>query len=190
MLSLLESWKGRVEINGVEYKNIQEVPESVKNSLTGQVHIKLLVNTENATESHRDAQNGKEYRITVKPYMTKKSTPEFDFMARWNNDVPMPLVTMTGTKEKETKGMVYMKLHGDVIDNAVYCMRCGRLLTNPVSRYFGIGPECGEFIHASVTEEDMEDIKKAVEKMRTKLRAVQWEGWVIRSSILEEKEVR
>ena len=190
MLSLLESWKGKVEINGEKYDSIQEVPESVKNSLTGQVHIKLLVNTENATESHRDAQNGKEYRITVKPYMIKKSTPEFDFMERWNNDVPMPLVTMTGTKEKETKGMVYMKLHGDIIDNATHCMRCGRLLTNPVSRYFGIGPECGEFIHASVTEEDMEDIKKAVEKMRGQLRKVTWEGFVIKSAIIEEKEVR
>ena len=102
MLSLLENWKGKVEINGITYDSISDVSESVKNSLSGQIHIKLLAQAENSTQSHTEPTQGNdtEYRITVKSYMTKKATPTFDFMARWNNDNPMPLMTMTGTKEK------------------------------------------------------------------------------------------
>ena len=42
-------------------------------------------------------------RITVKSYMTQKSTPTFDFMSKWNNDTPMPLRVMYGTKLEETR---------------------------------------------------------------------------------------
>ena len=85
-------------------------------------------------------------RITVKSYMTQKSTPTFDFMSKWNNDIPMPLRVMYGTKIEETRGMVKMQLHGDILANegpVDVCMKCGKLITNKVSRYFGMGPVCG-----------------------------------------------
>lgn len=51
------------------------------------------------------------HQIKVKDYMTKPTMPgsSFDFMEKWNNNVPMPTVYMTGTKKKETNGMVFME---------------------------------------------------------------------------------
>lgn len=56
-------------------------------------------------------QVGNCYKITVKKYMTEPATVSFDFQDKWNNGMPMPLVTMTGEVLKETRGMVYMRLH-------------------------------------------------------------------------------
>lgn len=127
-------------------------------------------------------------RITVKQYMTKKATPEFDFMARWNNDNPMPLRTMVGTVEKETRGMVYMKLHGDMYaEKMCTCMKCGRTLTNPVSQYFGIGPECGGHNYVNPFNSE-EELKEAVASYRKQLQEVTWEGWIIKSAITDGAE--
>lgn len=126
-------------------------------------------------------------RITVRQYMTKPATPEFDFMARWNNNNPMPLRTMVGTVEKETRGMVYMKLHGDIYAKQICtCMKCGRELTNPVSQYFGIGPECGghNYVNPFNTEEEL---RNAVSEYRAKLQNITWEGWIIKSAILDDE---
>lgn len=192
MLSLMKNWKGPVEINGVEYKNIQDAIFDFK-TVSSDVHIVLRSQSQNAlnrkinaVESISDKQS---YRITVKAYMTKKATPEFDFMAKWNNNNPMPLRTMTGTIEKETRGMVYMKLHGDIwAERITTCMCCGKRLTNPVSQYFGIGPECGG--HNYVNPFDSEDeLKEAVAAMKTKLVNTTWEGWIIKSAITEQEEV-
>ena len=82
--------------------------------------------------------------------MTKAATAQCDFMQKWNNNKPMPYRIMKGEKVKETKGMVYMKLHADILAEKNYtCIACGRPLTNPVSQYFGIGPECGghNYVH-------------------------------------------
>jgi len=55
----------------------------------------------------------KEYRIQVKSYMTKRSTPDFKFMEEWNHNSPMPDKIMTGKATRETKGMYYMTLTDD-----------------------------------------------------------------------------
>ena len=125
-------------------------------------------------------------RITVRQYMTKPATPEFDFMERWNHNNPMPLRTMVGTVEKETRGMVYMKLHGDIYAEQICsCMKCGRTLTNPVSQYFGIGPECGghNYVNPFNTEEEL---KAAVSAYRAQLQQITWEGWIIKSAIVDD----
>ena len=128
-------------------------------------------------------------RITVKSYMTKKATPEFDFMLRWNNDNPMPLRTMVGTVEKETKGMVYMKLHGDIYAEKICtCMKCGRALTNPVSQFFGIGPECGGHNYVNPFNSDAE-LKAAVSVYKAQLQKIKWSGWIIKSAITEKEEI-
>lgn len=117
-----------------------------------------------------------QYKITVKKYMTQKSFSGFNFMKKFNNDNPMPLRTMIGTIQKETKGMVYMKLHGQ----AAYterCMKCGRILKDPVSQFLGIGPECISQLGLSYNITDIEMIKE-------KLVDIIWEGWIIRSSIV------
>lgn len=178
---MISSWHGPVEINGVRYASIKDVRKSDYAPHT-RLHIRLLQEEKQAPEVH-------EVRVTVKAYMTKKATAEFDFMRKWNANKPMPLRTMIGTVEKETKGMVYMKLHGDIYAPEVFtCMKCGRTLTNPVSRYFGIGPECGghNYVHPFKSDEEL---NAAVEQYRTELQKVIWEGWIIKSAIVEEEKV-
>ena len=121
------------------------------------------------------------YRFTVRQYMTQRACPEFDFMAKFNNDKPMPLRTMTGWIEKETKGMVYAHLQG-MAEKTITCMRCGRELTNPVSRAYGIGPEClcKLGIVANID---------AVDLIKEQLVETKWDGWIIRSAITKQEEV-
>lgn len=122
-------------------------------------------------------------KIKVKSYMTKKATPEFDFMEKWNNNNPMPLRIMVGEKIKETPGMVYMKLHGDITSTQTQvCMKCGRPITNNVSKYFGMGPECGGHSYVNPFNSE-EELKEAVEAYRRTLNQITWEGWIIKSAI-------
>ena len=191
MLSLLQNWKGEVEVNGVHYANIREVKIDDLSDFAS-VTIKLLSANKKSQKSSNSAlvsDDKQQYRITVKSYMTKKASPEFDFMKRWNNDVPMPLRTMIGTVEKETRGMVYMKLHGDIYAERVCtCMKCGRPLTNPVSQYFGIGPECGGHNYVNPFNSE-EELKAAVGEYRKTLQNITWTGWIIKSSITEKEEI-
>lgn len=191
MLNLLKNWKGPVEINGKLYDSMNHVNLADIKTL-GEINIKLL-HTEKIENKGNTSENRTvdvtEYQITVKRYMTQKASATFDFMEKWNNNIPMPLRTMVGTVEKETRGMVYMKLHGDIIEERVCtCMKCGRVLTNPVSQYFGIGPECGghNYVHPFNTDEEL---KAAVDAYKKQLRDIKWEGWVIKSAITERKEV-
>lgn len=123
------------------------------------------------------------YTIQVKKYMTEPSTPTFDFQDKWNNGVPMPLCIMRGQVVKETRGMYYMKLQADIVANKMCsCMKCGRTITNPVSQYFGIGPECGNHHYVNPFESD-EELKQAVDAYKQELRKTKWEGWVIKTAI-------
>ena len=190
MISMLKSWSGAVEINGVRYDNINAFL-SGNNALAGDISIKLY-SAERRAEKQSVKENAEkqtiketagvtEYQITVKQYMTKKADPGFDFMAKWNNDNPMPLRTMVGTIEKETRGMVYMKLHGRGL-KTVTCMCCGRELTNPISRHYGIGPICMEKVGIQCDINNIEEIKE-------KLADVTWEGWIIKSAITEQEAI-
>lgn len=120
--------------------------------------------------------------------MTRPAQPGFDFMKKWNNNEPMPLRVMVGTVEKETPGMVYMNLHGDIIETVTpVCMKCGKPLTNPVSQYFGMGPECGNHDYTNPFASDAE-LKEAVRKYRTEyLRKITWSGWIIKNAIIRKE---
>lgn len=180
---LLNDWNGTVDIDDKHYDSV-EACKSVFKTLSSDTHIFLRTKSKSANKAQINVLEDKlQYRLTVKKYMTEKSSPGFDFMAKWNNDNPMPLRTMTGTVEKETKGMVYMKLHGQA-EPVVKCMRCGRTLTNPTSKLYGIGPECITKIPflASLNVDDVEGIKK-------RLVDVTWEGWIIKSAITEREKV-
>lgn len=184
MITLLKNWEGKVEFNKKLYDNLScvdlsSLQEGQPFSIVLYSKNKKSVNT--AGKSAESVDNKRERRISVKQYMTRKSTPEFDFMAKFNNDNPMPLRTMIGTVEKETKGMVYMNLHG-FGEPVIRCMRCGKLLTNEVSKRYGIGPEC---ITKLGFECDIED----VDTITTKMQEVKWSGWIIKSAITEQEEV-
>lgn len=192
MLSMLKNWKGAIEIDGTRYDNMDIALNKVNLKENAQVSIRLLQleknveKTGNFNSSDKDIQ---EYRIKVKKYMTEKASPQFDFMAKWNNNEPMPLRMMTGTVDKETRGMVHMTLHGDMYaEQMCTCMKCGKRLTNKVSQYFGIGPECGGHNYVNPFDTD-EELKKAVADYRKKLVAITWSGWIIKSAIVEQEEV-
>lgn len=186
---LMKNWKGTIEINGTPC-NVSTVDFK---TLSGPICIKLHPKKENTLQKSTDSiqretqsksvdtDTTKELKITVKQYMTRKATPEFDFMEKWNNDKPMPLRTMVGKVIKETRGMVYMELHGQG-EPVITCMRCGKPLSNPISRHYGIGPECMSKLGIIADIEDVENIKK-------KLVDVTWTGWIIRSAITEMEEI-
>lgn len=189
MLNMLESWKGQIEVNGKQYDSVERARIENK-TFSGQVHIKLYCRAKTANTAAQSAsesikseiQNPTTYRITVKQYMTQKACAGFDFMLKWNNDVPMPLRMMTGTIEKETAGMYRMRLKGQA-EATCTCMRCGRELKNPVSRYYGIGPEC--MAKLGMIRLDIADI----DGISQKLTEIEWTGWVIKSAILSKEEV-
>ena len=194
MLSMLKNWKGEIEINGLKYASVSEALKSLNTDDLIDVHIKLHAIVKHAenrakNESQSIVSSEQQYRITVKQYMTKKGSPDFDFMTKWNNDNPMPFRTMIGTVEKETRGMVYMNLHADIYAKTIpTCMKCGRPLTNKISQYFGIGPECGGHNYVNPFNSE-EELNAAVAQYRAKLQKIQWSGWIIKSAITDKEEV-
>lgn len=190
MLTMLKDYKGTIEINGEKYDSVKDAIKRFKSD-GDTITIKLLSNNQSCVKSSvRALKEHTEKKITVKQYMTRKATDEFNFMKQWNDDNPMPLRTMIGTVEKETRGMVYMKLHGDITEErTLHCLKCGRPITNPVSQYFGMGPECGghNYINPFYSKEELEN---AVKDYREKvLKNITWEGWIIKSAIISEEEV-
>lgn len=131
-----------------------------------------------------------EYMIEVKPWMTLKSSDGFDFMKKFNEDIPMPLVIMyTSGKLDETRGMVKMTLHGDIKQAiTTRCMACGRPITNKVSQFFGIGPICGGHNYTSPFD-TKEELDEAVRKYREKLVNTTWTGWIAKSAIVAIKDI-
>jgi len=189
MLNLLEGYKGSLEVNGQSFDSLDSALKGLKN-FDGQLTIVLNKGAgeqvSQASQQVEEVAGDKIYRIKVRQYMTRPSTPEFDFHDKWNNGNPMPMRIMVGKKLKETKGMVQMELWGEITEDVTtHCMRCGRTLTNPVSKYFGIGPECGNHGYDNPFD-DEEELKRAVKEVDRQLREIKWTGWVIKSSIQEE----
>lgn len=181
MINLLKDWPGKIEIDGTTYNSISEIDCSM---LKDDIHIKLLSSSQ--TRAGERPTESDEHVITVKSYMTKHATEDFDFMRQWNNDIPMPLITMVGTKERETRGMVYMKLHGDILAKTTeYCMKCGKPIENPVSKFFGMGPICGNHNYVNPFASD-EELQRAVDDYRKELQNITWEGWIIKSAIISD----
>jgi hypothetical protein len=90
---------------------------------------------------------------------------------------------MQGVAEKETRGMIYMKLHGLAkAKPTITCYCCGKELTNPISRHYGIGPICLSKLGIRYDIEDVENI-------REELVNITWEGWIIKSAIIRREEV-
>lgn len=126
---------------------------------------------------------GKSYKITVKKYMTEPATSAFDFQDKWNNGKPMPLCIMQGEVIKETRGMYYMNLQGKA-EPISRCLVCGKPLTNPISKLYGIGPECSEKV-GIIRIESEEEAREKWNELVQQIGNIKWEGWVIKSAIKE-----
>lgn len=114
MLSLLKSWQGTFVIDNNSYDSLNKLnlADIVRN---GEINIKLLPKEKVADNANmvKLETTSNFATVTVKKYMTKKSTPSFEFMKKWNNDIPMPSIRMGGEKLQETRGMIKMKLEDD-----------------------------------------------------------------------------
>ena len=130
---------------------------------------------------------GKSYKIKVKKYMTEPSTSNFDFQDKWNNGKPMPLCIMQGEVIKETRGMYYMNLQGKA-EPTSRCLVCGKNLTSPISKLYGIGPECSEKV-GLIRIESEEEAKEKLKDIMEHIDYITWTGWVIKSSIKEWEEI-
>lgn len=125
------------------------------------------------------------YRVEVKFWMTNYT--EFmdknSFLIKTNKS-PMPLCIMYGRKLEETDKMIKMELQGDLIDkNNINCIKCGRKLTNKISKYLGIGPECGQHNYTSPFETE-EELNNAILEIKEKLKQIKWTGWILKSGII------
>jgi hypothetical protein len=186
----LKAWPGAIEIDGTIYHSVETAQNALNSACLNFSSIKLCDKQKQAPEKPVSVDGVTTYKITVRQYMTKPASPEFDFMAKWNNNIPMPMRTMVGTIEKETSGMVYMHLHGDITSTVTqYCMKCGKAISNPVSQFFGMGPECGGHNYTNPFESE-EELKSVVENYRKNyLQKITWSGWIIKSAIVEREEV-
>ena len=79
--------------------------------------------------------------------------------------------------------MYYMKLHGSLIHTR-YCVKCGRTITDTVSSYYGIGPECAKSLNITRPESDYE-YKRYKADIENKLNNIKWEGWIPKSAIID-----
>lgn len=131
---------------------------------------------------------GHEYIIRVKRWMTEETTNDsFDFMRHWNKNIPMPMRVMRGRVLSETRGMLYMELRACPLKTD-YCMRCGKPLSHPVSKLYGLGPECGGHYHINPFNTE-EELQEAIKEVRQKLNNVTWTGWIAKSGVEYATEV-
>lgn len=175
-LKQLRGWAGRIVVNGTEYEGVDSVPDTIELAT-----IKLLPKVEQRRVKVEDSTDVKEHLITVKQWLTQPATIEWDYNDRMNKGVPMPLRTMQGTIVKETAKSVYMHLHGST-KPVVHCMRCGRELTNPVSRYYGLGCECISKVGIVANPDEVDKIKEQLVK-------IEGYWWIPKSSILSDEIV-
>lgn len=126
-----------------------------------------------------------EYKIQVKSWMTNyDSFMDDDSFLMKANVRPMPMCIMYGKKINETPKMIQMELYADIKEEqSTICMKCGKELKNPISRYFGIGPECGQHNYTNPFN-TKEELERAINKMKNKLNKVKWTGWIAKSAII------
>ena len=138
--------------------------------------------------SGESMRKGREYIVKVKRWMTEPtSNAGFDFMYHWNKNIPMPLRVMRGRVLSETRGMVYMELRACPLKTD-YCMKCGKPLTHPVSKLYGLGPECGGHYHINPFNTE-EELQAAIKEVQQKLNSVTWTGWIAKSGVEYATEV-
>jgi hypothetical protein len=191
MLNLL-NWDKPLMVNGEIYQSSAEALEKLKD-FKGEIEVKFNF-TEKKAETPAETPAEKEeqvkvFRFEVKQYMTKKASPGFDFMRKWNDDKPMPLRVMYGEVLEETRGMLRVRVHGRAEKDASACSHCLRPLTNEISKIYGIGPICGGhgYFASDYTKKQIENRDEIFKQADAELRKVIWEGWIIKSAIQSQR---
>ena len=187
MLEYLNNYNGPLTINNIDYVSVAAAKAALE-GYEGAITIKFGSEPQKSNNKVQSIADPTIYRIKVRQYMTKPPVPEFDFHAKWNNGNPMPMRIMVGRKIKETKGMLQMELWGQIVESKI-CMKCGKRLDNPVSQYFGMGPECGGHNYINPFESE-EELNKAVKEYDKELSNIRWTGWIIKSALEKFELIR
>lgn len=196
MESIIRNINRPMTVNGVECTDVEAIINQIANGEPVNIQLKALEVKKEQTQVDRpkihltanDMRVNRSYLIKVRQYMTKPPSDNFDFQSRWNGNTPMPFRVMQGRVLKETRGMLMMECHAVPLKTDV-CIRCGKPLTHPVSRLYGIGPECGGHAHINPFNTE-EELYAALDEVKQKLSKITWRGWIIKSAIEECEEVR
>lgn len=194
MFELLQNFKGSVVVNDITFASIKEAEEHFKDYVGG---LRILLkpnnvikydnNTETSSTSTSTKQSSDIYRVEVKSYMSRPFEEGF-FLAKMNKS-PMPYLIMVGSIISQTEKMVKMDLHVDLnYDTSVKCIRCGRVLTNPISQYLHIGPECGASEHMRLLNSGI-SIDEVRNRLQDSLKDVHWVGWIPKSAIVSAEKI-
>lgn len=111
----------------------------------------------------------KVHKIEVRQFLTRVA------------ENPVPLRTMFGVIERETPKAIKVKLWGKPFPSS-RCMRCGRKITNKISLYYSIGPECMSKMGLPPLESE-EQYKEQYEQLKQTVGEITWEGWLPKSCI-------
>ena len=174
----------RKYLSNIKNKDIEYVNEIISNGKNPISIIKISskankVEKQVLTTSKLD--NNAQYKVVVKLYMTKPDSLNFTFHKTWNNGKEMPFRIMYGKVLEETKTMVKMHLKAKITQTD-YCIKCGKLLTNDISKLYGLGPECGQ--HYYINPLTLEEFEKYKQSIQQKLEEIEWEGWIPKVAII------
>ncbi len=179
-------------LKNIKGKNINISEKSIVSSIDLEpkkrqvINIYKINNNQNKIDYTNNLSIDKQYKVIVKLYMTKPDSMNFTFHSTWNNGKAMPFRIMYGNILESTKNMIKMKLHGDITETSI-CMKCGKVLTNEISKLYGLGPECGQHYYINpLTKQEFDNYKESI---KNKLKAVEWEGWIPKVSIISMEEV-
>lgn len=174
----------RKYLNNVKDRDIEFVDLPNLDIEKSRVLIKIsrkASKSKNQVEITSKLDNNAIYKIVVKLYMTKPDSVNFTFHNTWNNGREMPFRIMYGTLLEETKTMVKMHLKAKITQTD-YCIKCGRMLTNDISKLYGLGPECGQ--HYYINPLSLEEFEKYKQSIQQKLEEIEWEGWIPKVAII------
>lgn len=187
MFELLKEYSGRLTVNNRVFESVQDAEQAFENYKGG---LTILLNKKDDNDpplstKSKNIDTTTVYQISVKRYMTQYKS-DF-FLHRMNPEGPMPFMIMCGRKLMETEKLVKMECWAGLPSTRVTtCIKCGRPLTNPLSQYLSLGPECGASEHMRMIQSGV-SIDEVRKRLEHKLNNTRWTGWIIKSAIQDVK---
>lgn len=114
-----------------------------------------------------------EYRIRLERWFTHKDENKF------------PVRIWHGWVEYESAKALHVNLWVQPGQDGE-CLRCGRTLTHPISKYVGLGPECGKHYYKGYnleTSTHMNEWNDLLEFIKKGYDGVTYNGWIPRKSV-------
>lgn len=186
MFELLKDYTGSLTVNNKKFESVEDARRAFSD-YKGGLTIILNPAIDGNSTIKKDIDKDTIYQITVRKYMTNYGS-DF-FLNGMNKQGPMPYITMVGQKLSETEKLVKMKCWVELSTQRVStCIRCGRPLTNPISQYLSLGPECGAAEHMKLIQNGV-SVDLVRKQLQEKLNKITWTGWIIKTAIKDVKVI-